>query len=90
MTDKRKELIRELEKLHKEQRGWQRLVNDEQLNYELLEKMPLEALEEAVKRLRGVKKMKKRCKYCGAKASDVCQYCKEKMAIIKRIKSMLK
>lgn len=33
--------------------------------------------------------MKKRCKYCGAKASDICQYCKEKMAIIKRIKSML-
>lgn len=53
MTDKRKELIREIEKLHKEQRGWQRLVNDEQLNYELLEKMPLEALEEAVKSLRG-------------------------------------
>ena len=58
MTDKRKELIREIEKLHKEQRGWQRLVNDEQLNYELLEKMPLEALEEAVKSLRGEKNEK--------------------------------
>ena len=34
-------------------------------------------------------KMKNRCKYCGAKAKEVCTHCQEKMAIIKRIKSML-
>ena len=34
--------------------------------------------------------MKNRCKYCGAKAKEVCSHCKEKMAIIKRIKKMLK
>lgn len=39
---------------------------------------------------KGGKKMKKRCKYCGAKAKEVCTHCQEKMAIIKRIKSMLK
>lgn len=38
----------------------------------------------------GGDKMKNRCKYCGAKAKDVCTHCQEKMAIIKRIKSMLK
>lgn len=33
---------------------------------------------------------KKVCKYCGGKASDgVCYHCKEKMAIISRIKAML-
>lgn len=34
--------------------------------------------------------MKNRCKYCGANAKEVCSHCKEKMAIIKRIKEMLK
>lgn len=34
--------------------------------------------------------MRKVCKYCGTKASEgVCHYCKEKMAIISRIKAML-
>lgn len=34
--------------------------------------------------------MRKVCKYCGSKASEgVCHYCKEKMAIIARIKAML-
>ena len=33
--------------------------------------------------------MAKSCKYCGAKANEICSYCQEKMAIIKRIKAML-
>lgn len=49
---KRQRLIRELEKLHREQRGWQRMVNDESLNYELLEAMPIDELERAVKMIR--------------------------------------
>ena len=48
---KRQELIRKLEKLHKEQRGWQRLVNDEELNYEAIEKIPTDELEKIVKNL---------------------------------------
>lgn len=35
--------------------------------------------------------MSKKCKYCKTKTSSgVCQYCQEKMAIIRRIKDMLK
>lgn len=49
---KRQKLIRELEKLHKEQRGWQRMVHDEELNYDLLESMPLDELEQVVNKLR--------------------------------------
>jgi len=48
---KRQELIRKLEKLHKEQRGWQRLVNDEELNYEAIEKIPTDELEKIVENL---------------------------------------
>lgn len=50
---KRQDLIRELEKLHKEQRGWQRVVNDEELDYEAIEKIPTEELEKYVESLRG-------------------------------------
>ena len=48
---KRQELIRKLEKLHKEQRGWQRLVNDEELNYEAIDKIPTDELEKIVENL---------------------------------------
>lgn len=50
---KRQRLICELEKLHREQRGWQRLVNDEVLNYEVIEKLTTDELEKAVNELRG-------------------------------------
>lgn len=49
---KRQELIRELEKLHREQRGWQRMVNDEELNYEAIEKIPTDELEKIVDEIR--------------------------------------
>ena len=48
---KRQELIRKLEKLHKEQRGWHRLVNDEELNYEVIDKLSTDELEKIVKNL---------------------------------------
>lgn len=47
----RQELIRKLEKLHKEQRGWQRLVDDEELDYEKIEKIPTDQLEKIVEEL---------------------------------------
>ena len=50
---KRQRLIRELEKLHREQRGWQRLVNDGVLNYEVIEKLTTDELEKVVNELRG-------------------------------------
>jgi len=52
----RKELIAELEKLHREQRGWQRLVNDEVLDYDVIVKIPTIELEEII---RGLKENKK-------------------------------
>lgn len=48
---KRQKLIRKLEKLHKEQRGWQRLINDEELNYEAIDKIPTDELEKIVEDL---------------------------------------
>lgn len=49
---RRQELIHELEKLHRAQRGWQRLVNGEELDYEVIEKIPLAELEQIVAQLR--------------------------------------
>lgn len=51
--ERRQELTRELERLHREQRGWQRMVNDEELDYEAIEKIPTEQLEKIVETLRG-------------------------------------
>lgn len=48
----RQELINELERLHKEQRGWQRMVNDEMLNYEAIAKIPTPELEKIVESLK--------------------------------------
>ena len=48
----RQELINELERLHKEQRGWQRMVNDERLNYEAIAKIPTHELEKIVESLK--------------------------------------
>ena len=48
---KRQELITKLEKLHREQRGWQRTVNDETLDYEAIAKIPTDELEQIVERL---------------------------------------
>ena len=48
---KRQELIAKLEKLHREQRGWQRIVNDEELDYEAIAKIPTDELKEIVERL---------------------------------------
>ena len=48
---RRQELINKLEKLHKEQRGWQRTVNDEVLDYEAIAKIPTDELEKIVENL---------------------------------------
>ena len=48
---RRQKLIRELEQLHKEQRGWQRMVYDEELDYETIEKIPTNELEKIVSEL---------------------------------------
>lgn len=48
----RQDLIRELENLHKEHRGWQRMVNDEELNYEAIDNIPTEELKALVESLR--------------------------------------
>lgn len=47
----RKELYAQLEELHKQQRGWQRLVEDEQLDYKILDKMSIEQLEEVIEKI---------------------------------------
>ncbi len=49
---KREKLVEELEVLHKQQRGWQRMVNDEALDYEAIAKIPLDKLESIVETLR--------------------------------------
>ena len=49
---RRQNLIRELEKLHREQRGWQRMVNDEELNYEAIDKLTTDELESIVNELK--------------------------------------
>lgn len=54
--NKRENLIHELEKLHKEQRGWQRMVHDEELDYEAIEKIPTEELAEIVENIRNLKR----------------------------------
>ena len=48
---KRQKLITKLEKLHREQRGWQRMVNDEELNYDAIAKIPTDELEKIVESL---------------------------------------
>lgn len=50
--NKRQSLIAELERLHREQRGWQRLVEDEKLDYDVIAKIPTDALEKIVEELR--------------------------------------
>lgn len=49
---KRQKLIRELEQLHRQQRGWQRAVHDEELDYEAIEQIPVDELEKIVSELR--------------------------------------
>lgn len=49
---KRQELINELEILHREQRGWQRMVNDERLDYDAIAKIPTDELEKIVESLK--------------------------------------
>lgn len=55
-SNKRRELYDELEKLHKEQRGWQRLVEDERLDYTILDKMSIEQLEEVIAKIKTMKR----------------------------------
>ena len=50
--EKRQNLIAELERLHREQRGWQRLVEDERLDYDVIAKIPTDDLEKIVEGLR--------------------------------------
>lgn len=49
---KRQDLISELERLHRAQRGWARLIDDEDLDYEAIEKIPTDELEKIVEELR--------------------------------------
>ena len=49
--EKRQTSITKLEKLHKEQRGWQRTVNDETLDYDAIAKIPTDELEKIVENL---------------------------------------
>ena len=48
---RRQELINTLEKLHREQRGWQRTVNDEELDYDVIAKISTDELEKIVESL---------------------------------------
>ena len=50
--NKRQNLIAELERLHREQRGWQRLVEDERLDYSVISQIPTDELEKIVEGLR--------------------------------------
>lgn len=52
MEKERYELYLELENLHRQQRGWQRLVNDEQLDYEILDKMSIEDLKNVIDKIK--------------------------------------
>ena len=45
---RRQELINKLEELHRKQRGWQRMVNDEELDYEAIANIPTNELEKIV------------------------------------------
>ena len=48
---RRQELINELEKLHREQRSWQRTIDDEELDYNAIAKIPTDELEKIVENL---------------------------------------
>lgn len=48
---RRQKLINTLEKLHREQRGWQRTVNDEELDYDAIAKISTDELEKIVESL---------------------------------------
>ena len=48
----RQNLIAELERLHREQRGWQRTVEGETLDYEAIAQIPTDELEKIVEELR--------------------------------------
>lgn len=52
MEKERYELYLELENLHRQQRGWQRLVNDERLDYEILDKMSIEDLKNVIDKIK--------------------------------------
>lgn len=58
---KRQEIINELERLHREQRGWQRIVNNERLNYEAIAKIPTGELEKIVEKLKANVENSKHC-----------------------------
>ena len=49
--EKRQSLIAELERLHREQRGWQRMTENESLDYEIIAKIPTDVLEKIVGQL---------------------------------------
>ena len=45
-------LIEELKEEHKKQRAWQRMVNDEELNIELLESMSIDELKNILQQVK--------------------------------------
>ena len=54
--NKRQNLIAELERLHREQRGWQITVEGETLNYEFIAQIPTDELEKIVEGLKNDKR----------------------------------
>ena len=52
----RQNLIEELGRLHREQRGWQRVVGGEELNYEVIAQIPTDELEDIVEGLKNDKR----------------------------------
>lgn len=50
--EERKKLYKELEELHRQYRSWQRLVEDEQLDYTILDKMSIEQLKNVIEAIK--------------------------------------
>lgn len=50
--EERHSLYLQLEELHRKQRGWQRLVEDERLDYSILDKMSIEKLKEVINQIK--------------------------------------
>lgn len=52
MEQTRQELIAELETLHRQQRGWQRAVSGETLDYDVIAKLSDKQLSDIITRLK--------------------------------------
>lgn len=50
--EERRKLYNELEQLHKQQRGWQRLIEDERLDYSILDQMSIDQLKNVIEAIK--------------------------------------